>query len=97
MKKVIYDMIQKGQLHRIKSKWQSAKRDCSPLVQTGRALSIEKLVSIFIIPCLGFILAIIIFILELGYNSLNKSRNCMMDSIQGPNYILFDGLSLPIT
>ena len=33
-------------------------------------------------PCFGFTIAIIIFILELGYNYLNKSRDCVLDQIQ---------------
>ena len=83
MKKVINDINQNGQLHRIKIKWQPTIRDCSPSVEKGKALSIEKLVSLFIVPCFGFSLAIIIFILELWwYNYLNKSRDCMLDQIQ---------------
>ena len=78
MKKVISDITTYGQLHRIKSKWQHTTRDCSSLVQKGKPLSIEKLVSLFIVLCFGFVLAIFIFIFELGYNSLNKST----DSIQ---------------
>ena len=82
MKKVISDITTYGQLHRIKSKWQHTTRDCSSLVQKGKPLSIEKLVSLFIVLCFGCVLAIFIFIFELGYNSLNKSRDCMLDPIQ---------------
>ena len=85
LKKVIYDITLTGHLHRIKSKWQSTRKDCSSSVE--KALSIEKLVSLFIIPCLGFTLAVIIIIFELWYNSMKKSSP-MMDQIQGPNHLL---------
>ena len=65
MKHVILDMTQKGQLHRINTKWDKlTQRDCKPLVQKGKPLSIEKLSSLFFIPLFGFLLTIISLLLE---------------------------------
>ena len=65
MKHVILDMTQKGQLHRINTKWDKlTQRDCKPLVQKGKPLSIEKLSSLFFIPLFGFLLTILSLLLE---------------------------------
>ena len=40
------------------------QRDCTPLIRKGKPLSIEKLISVFFIPFLGFLLALIIVIFE---------------------------------
>ena len=65
MKHVIFDMTQKGQLHRINTKWDKlTQRDCKPLVRKGNPLSIEKLSSLFFIPSFGFLLAILSLLLE---------------------------------
>ena len=58
MKHVILDMTQKGQLHRINTKWgKLTQRNCKPLLQKGNPLNIEKLSSLFFIPLFGFLLA----------------------------------------
>ena len=65
MKQVIFDMTEKGQLHQIITKWERlTKPDCEPLIRKGKPLSFEKLVSLFIVPIIGFLLAISILILE---------------------------------
>ena len=40
------------------------QRDCTPLIRKGKPLSIEKLISVFFIPFLGFLLALILVIFE---------------------------------
>ena len=58
MKHVILDMTQKGQLHRINTRWDKlTQRNCKPLLQKGNPLNIEKLSSLFFIPLFGFLLA----------------------------------------
>ena len=58
MKHVILDMTQRGQLHRINTRWDKlTQRNCKPLLQKGNPLNIEKLSSLFFIPLFGFLLA----------------------------------------
>ena len=75
MKQVIFDMTEKGQLHQIISKWERlTKTDCEPLIRKGKPLSFEKLVSLFIVPLTGFLLAISILILEWVFKFPKKSK-----------------------
>ena len=65
MKQVIFDITNSGQLNQINTKWNRlTQRDCTPLIRKGKPLSIEKLISLFFIPVLGFLLALIIAFFE---------------------------------
>ena len=65
MKQVIFDITESGQLHQINTKWNRlTQRDCTPLIRKGKPLSIEKLITLFFIPILGFLLALIMVIFE---------------------------------
>ena len=64
LRHVIYDIIEKGQLHKIKQKWTIPDPDCAPLRQTVKPLSLKKLSSLFIFIMSGFILAILSFLFE---------------------------------
>ena len=73
MKHVILDMTQKGQLHRINTKWgKLTQRNCKPLLQKGNPLNIEKLSSLFFIPLFGFLLANLSLLLEYILNFFQK-------------------------
>ena len=85
MKHVIFDMTQKGQLHRINTKWDKlTQRDCKPLVRKGNPLSIEKLSSLFFIPLFGFLLAILSLLLEYVLSFFQKK------DIVPENELIFD-------
>ena len=46
-------------------KWQVKEPDCKPLTNTGNPLTLEKLISLFMIVCSGILLALIVMIFEL--------------------------------
>ena len=62
---VLNKMFENGQIKRIFEKWETKEPSCGPLLQTGNPLSLKKLISIFIIICIGFALAMGILAYEL--------------------------------
>ena len=64
LKQAIFDLTEKGQLHRIKNKWKIYQPDCAPLRNSGISLSFKKLSSLFILIISGFILAVFCFLIE---------------------------------
>ena len=82
MKHAMFDMTQRGQLHRIITKWEKlTQRDCKPLYRKGNPLSIEKLCSLFFIPCFGILLAISSLLVENVLSFLQKKNRITKDGI----------------
>ena len=50
-------------------KWQVKIPDCKPVRNTGNPLSLEKLISLFMIICGGIVLALMVMIFELSSHS----------------------------
>ena len=73
MRQVIQEIINKGQLARIKEKWKVSKPDCSPVLRQGKPLTFEKLVSPFMIVGLACILALISLIFELLFHKISRT------------------------
>ena len=57
-------MTVNGLLNRFLRKWTLPKPDCRPIYEEGTALSLEKMISLFIISMIGIFIAIIIMINE---------------------------------
>ena len=68
LKHAIYEITEKGQLHKLKQKWEIQEPDCAPLRRTGKPLSLKKLSSLFIFIMSGFTLALTSFLFECMYN-----------------------------
>ena len=66
MKHVIYDITEKGHLFQMKKHWKTMKPDCTPLINTGKPLSMEKLSTAFIIILSGIALALVSLLLEIA-------------------------------
>ena len=58
-------MIEKGLLNQLHQKWKSPKQDCKPLIRKRKAISIEKLATVFSILLFGIVVASIISFLEI--------------------------------
>ena len=57
-------MIQNGELQKLIKKWESKEPDCSSLDKKGKPLTLQKLVSLFLIVAFGCLLVLFIFIVE---------------------------------
>ena len=64
MKQIIFEIKENGQLNRLIKKWTVPKPDCRPHHKEGKPLSLEKIISLFIISMIGILIAIIILIIE---------------------------------
>ena len=73
MKKILFEITEKGQLDKILRKWQPPEPDCAPLQKTGKPMKIEKLISLYFILLIGIILALIMLLLEYLYNYIKPS------------------------
>ena len=64
MKHIIFEIMENGQLNKLLKKWAVPKPDCRPLHKEGKPLSLEKMISLFIISMIGMFVGIIIIIIE---------------------------------
>ena len=74
MKHIIVEMTENGQMNKIVKKWTMPKADCNPIQEEGSSLSLEKLISLFIISMIGIFFAIILLIIEKIFHAY-KPRN----------------------
>ena len=63
-------MFESGQIKRIFEKWETKEPSCEVSLQTGKPFNLKKLISIFIILCIGFLLAMVV----LAYELLNSQK-----------------------
>ena len=64
MKHIIFEIMENGQLNKLLKKWAVPKPDCRPLHKEGKPLSLEKMISLFIISMIGMFVGIIVIIIE---------------------------------
>ena len=70
MDRVLVKLSENAQMYKAIQKWQVKEPDCKPLRNTGNPLSLEKLISLFLIIFAGIIIALIVMIFELcGHNA----------------------------
>ena len=62
--KSLLKLNENGKLYKIAKRWESMRPNCNPLVRKGNPLSLEKLISIFMILLLGIICALIVMLIE---------------------------------
>ena len=73
MKQIIYEITERGQLHQLQKKWKVPKPQCYSKQKKGKPLSIEKLISAFMISLLGIIISFVLLIFEKIFHT--KSTN----------------------
>ena len=74
MKQIIFEITENGQLNKLLKKWTMPKPNCKPIHKEGKPLSLEKMISLFIISMIGIFIAIIILIIEKIFHAY-KHRN----------------------
>ena len=75
MDSVLLNMFESGQIKRIYEKWDNKKKSsCEPLLTSGNPLSLEKLISIFLIICVGLPIGLIVLVWELCNTKQKISR-----------------------
>ena len=74
MKQIIFEITENGQLNKLLKKWTMPKPNCKPIHKEGKPLSLEKMISLFIISMIGIFIALIILIIEKIFHSCNPKR-----------------------
>lgn len=74
----IIKLIQNGQMHRLMKKWEDQKIDCSPLVRKGVPLTLEKVISLFMIIALGAISGLFVMFIEQYSSKMIKKKTTSM-------------------
>ena len=75
MKQIIFEMTQNGQMNRLIKKWKMPKPDCKPIHREGEPLSLEKMISLFMISMIGFSIAIVINIIENVFHAFKPRKH----------------------
>ena len=82
MKQIIYEIIERGQLHQLLKKWKIPQSQCNSKQSTGKPLSLEKLISAFMIVLFGIICALLLLFIEKLLQIYNvKSKQMKHNSI----------------
>ena len=64
MNQIIFQMRETGQLNQLLKKWNTPETNCNPFHTEAKPLSLEKMISLFIISIIGVIIGLIILIIE---------------------------------
>ena len=71
MKQIIYEITERGQLHKLQKKWEVPSPQCHSVQRKGKPLSFPKLMSAFMISFLGISISLIVLLIE---NILHHAR-----------------------
>ena len=80
IKQVLKEIMERGQLNQIKKKWET-KRNCAPLLRTGKPLSFAKLITLFGVVLLGAVLALTVLLVEIVLNSIKPTKSPPYDEM----------------
>ena len=61
----IKDITEDGQLERMQKIWTKPKPDCSPILLTGKVLTLQKLAGPFLVFILGLVLTLFVMMAEM--------------------------------
>ena len=74
MRHIIFQMTEAGQLNKLLKKWSVPEPNCSPLHKEGKSLSLEKMISLYIISMIGIFIALITLIIEKAFHAYKPKR-----------------------
>ena len=68
-------MFESGQMKKIAEHWGTPEQNCEPLIRTGNPLTLEKLISLFMIIGFGVLSAFMVWIYEKFFCKTKKIKN----------------------
>ena len=68
-------MFESGQMSKITEHWATPEQNCDPLIRTGNPLTLEKLISLFMIIGFGVLSAFMVWIYEKFFCKTKKIKN----------------------
>ena len=93
MNQIIFQMRETGQLNQLLKKWNTPEPNCNPLYKEAKPLSLEKMISLFIISIIGVIIGLIILIIE---KIIYASKPVQQISIKQSNKLKLEKLFLEL-
>ena len=93
MNQIIFQMRETGQLNQLLKKWNTPEPNCNPFHTEAKPLSLEKMISLFIISIIGVFIGLIILIIE---KIIYASRPVQQISIKESNKLKLQKLFLEL-
>ena len=80
LEQAINDIIESGTLERIKKIWAKTKRDCAPILVTGKSLDYQKMAGVYLLLILGLGLTLFVIVGEMIVANVSKIKNPKKDN-----------------
>ena len=80
LEQAINDIIESGTLERIKKIWAKTKRDCAPILVTGKSLDYQKMAGVYLLLILGLGLTLFVIVGEMIVANVAKIKQPKKDN-----------------
>ena len=75
LEQAINDIAESGTLERIQKIWTKPKRDCAPILVTGKNLNYQKMAGVFLLLILGLVLTFFVMVGEMIVTNVKKTKH----------------------
>ena len=79
LEQAINEITENGTLERIEKIWTKPKRDCAPILVTGKNLNYQKMAGVFLLLILGLILTFCVMVGEMIVANITKIKHPKKD------------------
>ena len=79
LEQAINDIAESGTLERIQKIWTKPKRDCAPILVTGKNLNHQKMAGVFLLLILGLVLTLFVIVGEMIVANVKKTKHPKKD------------------
>ena len=79
LEQAINDIAESGTLERIQKIWTKPKRDCAPILVTGKNLNYQKMAGVFLLLILGLVLTFFVMVGEMIVANVKKTKHPKKD------------------
>ena len=79
LEQAINEITENGTLERIEKIWTKPKRDCAPILVTGKNLNYQKMAGVFLLLILGLVLTFFVMVGEMIVANITKIKHPKKD------------------
>ena len=79
LEQAINEIAESGTLERIQKIWTKPKRDCAPILVTGKNLNYQKMAGVFLLLILGLVLTFFVMVGEMIMANVKKTKHSKKD------------------
>ena len=79
LEQAINEITESGTLERIQKIWTKPKRDCAPILVTGKNLNYQKMAGVFLLLILGLVLTFFVMVGEMIVENVKKTKHPKKD------------------